>query len=213
MGRLEVGEQKRGARGSERASAEKAADVDAIIFDASEAHVGVIAEVDLEVAGERKMVRVDFESDPRGGSATAAGGEDASGSIGEGRGASVRLKSTAGGDEGVGETMIERVTAEAEGGRREFLDTRKAGTREPGDVVVERGVGEERIELEAVAGVRGESGDEFAADAVARVMAGFENRDVDAGATEGEAEAETGEAAADDFDGAGGHRSEENSAG
>lgn len=85
------------------------------------------------------------------------------------------------------------------------MDTRERGAVEPGDVVVEGGVGEKRIELEAGTGARRETGDEFAADAMARVVAGFEDRDVGAGATEGEAEAEAGEAAADDFDRTCGH--------
>lgn len=68
--------------------------------------------------------------------------------------------------------------------------------------MVEGGADEKRIELESIAGVRGESGDELAADAVAWVVAGFEECNVDADAAEREAERETGEAAADDFDGA-----------
>lgn len=110
-----MGEEKCGAGGTERAAAEEAADVDLVIFDASEADVGLVAEVDLQVASERKVLRVDFEPDPRGGGATAAGGEDTSGSVGESNGACASMKSTSGRGEGGGETMVERVAAEAEG--------------------------------------------------------------------------------------------------
>lgn len=70
--------------------------------------------------------------------------------------------------------------------------------------MVERGVGEKRIELETRASLRGKTGDEFAADAMTGVIAGFEKRDLDTGATEGDPETQTGETAADDFDGAAG---------
>ncbi len=198
---VEVSEEECGAGGAEGATEEEAADVDAIVFDARESDVGVIAEMHFEIARERKIAGVDFKADPLSRGATAAGGENAAWGVGERGETCASAKLAAGGDKRVGESVIEGVAAQPEGGRREFLDTRKRGASEPGDIVVERGIGEKRIELEAVARLRRETGDEFAADAVARVVAGFENGDVDSGATEREAEAETREPAADDFDG------------
>lgn len=116
MGGFEVGEEESGAVGAEGATLEEAAEVDAAVFDAGEADVGVGAEMDFEVAGEREVERVEFEAEPAGGGAAAAGGEDAAGGVGGVGAARVGLEDSAGGSEGVGEAVIERVAAEAEGG-------------------------------------------------------------------------------------------------
>ena len=199
----EVGGQERGAGCGEGAAAEEPADVDGAGFGGGEADVGLVAEVEFEVAGEREAVDVEFETEPRGVAAGAAGGKDAAGGGREVGSADVGAEIAAGGGERSGEAGVEGVAAEAEGGRGENLNADEFFVVKPSDVAVVEGVGEKRREAEAGDGGGGEAGDEIAADAVARIAAGFEKGDGDAGTAEGEAEGEAGEATADDLDGAG----------
>ena len=92
------------------------------------------------------------------------------------------------------------MAAEGVGGLGEGLVTEGFLAQKPSDLAVETGVGEEGREVEAVDGGRGKAGDEFAADAVARVGAGFHEGNGNVFAAQGESERKTGEAAADDFD-------------
>jgi hypothetical protein len=82
------------------------------------------------------------------------------------------------------------------------LDADEVLAVEPGDLAVAKRIGEKWDEAEARDRGGGEAGDKIAADAVARVAAGFDESDGDAGAAKSEAEREAGEAAADDLDGA-----------
>lgn len=116
MSGVEIGEEKCGTGGAERAPAEKTADVDPIVFDAGESDVAVIAEMNLEIAREREIVRVEFEADPRSGGTAAAGGENAAGSVGGSGNACAGNQFSAGGNKGVGQAVIERVAAQPEGG-------------------------------------------------------------------------------------------------
>ena len=78
------------------------------------------------------------------------------------------------------------------------------GTDEPGDFAVVERIGQERREAEARDRGRREPGDKFAANAVARIVAGFEDRDRHTGSAQREAEGKSGQAAADNFDGTSG---------
>ena len=64
-------------------------------------------------------------------------------------------------------------------------------------------IGKVRSETECGDSGGGESGDKFAADAMARIVAGLKNCHRHAGAAERESERKSGQAAADDFDGPG----------
>lgn len=86
-------------------------------------------------------------------------------------------------------------------GGGEDLEAREFFAKEPRDFARGHRVGEKRIEAEAFAGALGQTGDELAADAMTRIAAGFEQRDVDTGTAQGKSERKAGEAAADDFDG------------
>ena len=63
-----------------------------------------------------------------------------------------------------------------------------------------QGVGEQRRQAETLDGRGRKSRDEFAADAMPRVAAGFEDRDRHAGPAQGETKRQPRESAADDFD-------------
>ncbi len=73
--------------------------------------------------------------------------------------------------------------------------------------MVVKGTGEVRRQVEPRDGGRPEAGDEFATDAVARIVAGLEHGDRHAGAAQGQPERKPGQAAADDLEGEqrGGH--------
>lgn len=113
------------------------------------------------------------------------------------------MENPAGGDECAGEALVEGVPTQAEGRCGEGMTDCRLGIRveKPRDLAVFEGVGKVRPEVEAGNGLVGESGDKFAADTVARIATGFEERYGHIGATQGETEGQTGEAAADDFDG------------
>lgn len=76
------------------------------------------------------------------------------------------------------------------------------GAAKPRYLVVVDRVGKKFVQPELGAGGGVEGGDEFAADSVARVGAGFVEGHWHACAAQGKTEGEAGEAAADDFDGA-----------
>ena len=176
------------AGGVEAALTEEAAEVDLVVFDRGEADVAIFAEVNFEIAGEAKTACVDFQTDPSGVAAASAGGEDAAGRRREIGGAGRGAEIAAGSDEGLGEAGVEGVTAESEGGGRELLDAREFFVVEPRDLAMAQRVAEKGLEAEP--GDRGgvEAGDEFAADAVARIAAGFEQCDGNSLATECEAQ-------------------------
>ena len=69
----------------------------------------------------------------------------------------------------------------------------------PSDLAVLECVGEKRGEAEAGDGGGGEPRHKIAADAVAGVVAGFDEGDGDAGAAKGEGERKAGEAAANNL--------------
>jgi hypothetical protein len=131
---------------------------------------------------------VALQAEPRGGRIGAAtAGEDAAGGGGGEVGARAEAKVATGGDEGGGETLVEGVPAEGEGRGRQLLAAELDAGAEPGDLAVELGVVEKGVEAQAGADGGAEAGDEFAADMVARVTAGFVEDDGDALAAEGEA--------------------------
>ena len=117
---MEIAEQEIGAFRKEDAAAEKSADVHRAVFDAGEADVGVVTEVEFEVARERNVAGMDFQAEPRRTAATSAGcehpaGDGAGGGVSFGE-AGVGEQNSASGGKRRGEAMVERVTAEAEGG-------------------------------------------------------------------------------------------------
>ncbi len=203
-GGFEVGEEQGEVRAGEPALAEEAAEVDLAAFDGGETDVGLVAEVEFEIAGERETARVDFQADPSRVAPTATVGEDAAGLRGEIGRAGVGAEFAAGGDEGGGEAGVEGVAAEAEGGRGEALKADRSFAVKPRDLVMVKRVGEKRREAEAREGGGGEAGDEFAADAVAWIAAGLEENDGDVFPAEGETEREPREAAANNLNGPGG---------
>ena len=80
------------------------------------------------------------------------------------------------------------------------MATAQGGPVIPSDLGVVAGIGEKGSESEFFDGGGVESGDEFAADPVAGVVAGLVQRDGHGGVAEGETEGKPGEAAADDND-------------
>lgn len=99
--------------------------------------------------------------------------------------------------------MVEGVPTQAEGRCGEGMTDCRLRIRieKPRNLAEFEGVGKVRPEVEAGNGLVGESGDKFAADTVARIATGFEERYGNFGAAQGESESQAGEAAADDFDG------------
>ncbi len=61
----EVGGEERRAGSGEGTAEEEAADVDGAGFGGGEADVGVVAEVEFEIAREREAVNVEFQAEPR----------------------------------------------------------------------------------------------------------------------------------------------------
>ena len=105
----------------------------------------------------------------------------------------------AGGD---GEAKVEPVAAEALGWDGEGLLELRPGAAIPRHAASQAGIGERGTEFELGNGIVVEGGDEFAADPMAGVGAGLVQDDWDIEAAQAEGQTETGEAAADDGDGA-----------
>ena len=113
---LKIAEEEMGALRAEFAAPKQSAHVNRAVFDRGEADVGEVAEVEFEIAGEGEAAGVNFQAEPGGLAATPAGGPDAAG-VGGGVGdAGAGAQVAARGDEGLGQAVVERVTAEAEGG-------------------------------------------------------------------------------------------------
>ena len=118
--------------------------------------------------------------------APAASGKHAPGRVvgtGETR---AHLQLAAGGDEHVREARIEFVSADPQGGGGQPLHARRAFLDRPGYFRVAQGVRERGGDSQAGNRARGQAGDEFAADAVPRIVAGFVDGHRNAGAAERE---------------------------
>lgn len=98
---------------------------------------------------------------------------------------------------------VEQVAREAERGRGKLAHGRLIRAGNEPRAVDANGAGafEQRQQTETFQNCRAVAADEFAADAVARIVAGFENCGRNAALSEADAERETGEPAADDRDG------------
>jgi hypothetical protein len=157
----------------------------------------------FEVAGQRKAMDVELETEPRRFAAGAAVGEHAARLRRYVGGAGLGSQIAAGRDKGVGEPGVEGVTAEAEGGRGELLDADESRAVIPCDLAMGTGVGEHQRKLKTVDRGRRKAGDKVAADAMARVTAGVEKRDGHFRPAESEAEGQSGEATPDNLNGPG----------
>ena len=107
---------------------------------------------------------------------------------------------TTGGDKRLGEPGVEGVTTEAERRLRQTLRPHGLIAEKPFHFTMLQGVGEKRLQPKAGDGAGVETGDEFAADPVPWIASGLVQHDGHVLPPQGEAERETGETAADNFD-------------
>lgn len=98
------------------------------------------------------------------------------------------------------EAVVEQVAGNGEGGSRKNIVAEVIVSRKPRDAAVTVGVGEGVGDAEGFQGFLRDSGDEFAADAVARITTRLVERDCYAIDPESDGEGKTGESTSGDND-------------
>jgi len=139
---------------------------------------------------------VDFQAEPRrGGVGTSTGSDNASRGRLEAL-ARIGVEDATRVDEGVGQAFIEGVATEAPRGLGEIMVMSGDAVAKPRDRSGGQGIGEVRGEGKAVDGLVVEGGDEFTANAMARVGTCFVHDNRNIGLAKPESESETREPSA-----------------
>ena len=141
-----------------------------------------------------------LEAQPAGRARPAACGKNPAHRFGIERDPGVYTQVAAGRHEGLREAGIETVATDSEGWSRQRLGLHRAVALVPDDLAKTQGIVEERGNAELRHGRRVKGGDEFSANAVARIVESLEDGDRHSAAPQRQSQGEAGQAAADDFD-------------
>jgi hypothetical protein len=171
---LQISEEEIGAFGAKFATPKQTADVDVSILHLAQPDVSVGAQMKFQVTDKRETARVDFEPKPRRWGTTAARGEDPPVRRVAKIDPRVGAKLATGIDKRSRETGIEQKPAQSPRGRRQAFLARDLFIDKPRDFVVKQSSLQTRLESEAHDRSSRKTGNEFPANAMTRVVTGFE---------------------------------------
>ena len=179
---------------------EQAAHVHCAVLHRGKSDISVAAQVQFEVVGQRQSAKVLFEAHPgRTGRGASTASQHASGPRGCVGAVSGDEFAAEPGELG-GQGGVEPVTAEAEGGIGKLQPERGPAGLVPDNATGRACAAQRAGEVQGLLGILVQRGDEFAADPVTRIVAGLADGHGQAPVPQGDAERQTGESAADDFD-------------
>jgi hypothetical protein len=143
--------------------------VDFTVFDTGESHVGLIAQMNLEVAATRQVADMYLETDPRRWPGSPPSGENPAGGSGFGGNPGVNAKVAPGFNEGLSQARVEPVPADPKRGDGQALILHRLVAVVPDHLAVAQCIRENRRKTKAFYGDPIQTGDELATNPVARI--------------------------------------------
>ena len=183
----------------DRSAPKQAAHIHFPVFDAGEPHVGLVAQMNLEIRAAREVPGMQLETDPRRWPGSPPCGENPAGGSSFGGNPGVNAKLASGFNKGLGQARIEPVPADSKRGDRQALGLHCLVALVPDHLPVAQCIRENRRKTKAFYGDPIQTGDELATNPVARIAMRLKYGHRHAPAPQSETQAQTGQPATHDL--------------